>query len=155
MVDCGFSLEDDEELSYDTLAPRRNGADARLSPWPTRSSSWAGATRSACSGWFAGCRSWRVQAPRRSARQPGRSGAVGSNPEQRVSEALARFAGVTEVLFVPDDPAALDTALLEGAPWSVCTRLAGTAGGALDRREGVRRSGRTGPAPPPRLRISR
>ena len=26
MVDCGFSLEDDEELSYDTLAPRRNGA---------------------------------------------------------------------------------------------------------------------------------
>lgn len=26
VVDCGFSLEQDEELSYDTLAPRRNGA---------------------------------------------------------------------------------------------------------------------------------
>ena len=26
IVDCGFSLEDDEELSYDTLAPRRNAA---------------------------------------------------------------------------------------------------------------------------------
>ncbi len=26
LVDCGFSLEQDEELSYDTLAPRRNGA---------------------------------------------------------------------------------------------------------------------------------
>ncbi len=26
VVDCGFSLEQDEELSYDTAAPRRNGA---------------------------------------------------------------------------------------------------------------------------------
>jgi MinD-like ATPase involved in chromosome partitioning or flagellar assembly len=26
VVDCGFSLEDDEELSYDTIAPRRNAA---------------------------------------------------------------------------------------------------------------------------------
>jgi hypothetical protein len=26
VVDCGFGLEQDEELSYDTTAPRRNGA---------------------------------------------------------------------------------------------------------------------------------
>ena len=26
VVDCGFSLENDEELSYDTIAPRRNAA---------------------------------------------------------------------------------------------------------------------------------
>ena len=26
VVDCGFSLEQDEEITYDTLAPRRNGA---------------------------------------------------------------------------------------------------------------------------------
>jgi Mrp family chromosome partitioning ATPase len=26
VVDCGFNLEDDEELSYDTVAPRRNAA---------------------------------------------------------------------------------------------------------------------------------
>ena len=26
VVDCGFAIEDDEELSYDTLAPRRNAA---------------------------------------------------------------------------------------------------------------------------------
>ncbi len=26
VIDCGFCLEDDEELSYDTLAPRRNAA---------------------------------------------------------------------------------------------------------------------------------
>src|SRR5262249_36215411 len=26
VVDCGFGLEQDEELSYDTMAPRRNGA---------------------------------------------------------------------------------------------------------------------------------
>ena len=26
VVDCGFCLESDEELSFDTMAPRRNGA---------------------------------------------------------------------------------------------------------------------------------
>ena len=26
VVDCGFCLEQDEELSFDTAAPRRNGA---------------------------------------------------------------------------------------------------------------------------------
>ena len=57
VVDCGFAIEDDEELSYDTLAPRRNAATldraragrraprGRLRP-----------TRSACSGWSARCR---------------------------------------------------------------------------------------------------
>jgi MinD-like ATPase involved in chromosome partitioning or flagellar assembly len=30
VVDCGFSLELDEELSYDTAAPRRNGATLEL-----------------------------------------------------------------------------------------------------------------------------
>ncbi|MEO5833430.1 MAG: chromosome partitioning protein, partial [Nakamurella sp.] len=30
VVDCGFSIEADEELSFDTLAPRRNGATLAL-----------------------------------------------------------------------------------------------------------------------------
>lgn len=30
VVDCGFCLEQDEELSYDTAAPRRNGATLAL-----------------------------------------------------------------------------------------------------------------------------
>ena len=37
-----------------------------------------------------------------------------ASPEQRVREALARFAGVKEPRFVPDDPEALDAALLAG-----------------------------------------
>jgi Flp pilus assembly CpaE family ATPase len=37
-----------------------------------------------------------------------------------VSEALSRFAGVNEVLFVPDDPSALDTALLQGRALAEC-----------------------------------
>ena len=102
--------------------PAATARRSRPSPWPTRSSSWAGATRWGCSGWFAGCRSWgrsRRLAPTVCVNRV-RSGAVGSNPEQRVSEALARFAGVTDVLFVPDDPAALDTALLEGRALVEC-----------------------------------
>jgi Flp pilus assembly CpaE family ATPase len=33
---------------------------------------------------------------------------------------LSRFAGVNDVLFVPDDPAGLDTALLQGRALAEC-----------------------------------
>ncbi|HEU4330485.1 MAG TPA: hypothetical protein VFR40_05160, partial [Lapillicoccus sp.] len=39
---------------------------------------------------------------------------------QRVTEALARFAGVSDPLFVPDDSAALDAALLQGRALAEC-----------------------------------
>ena len=40
MVDCGFCLEADEEISFDTVAPRRNGATLAMladadSCWPS------------------------------------------------------------------------------------------------------------------------
>ena len=37
-----------------------------------------------------------------------------------MADALARFAGVDDVVFVPDDPAALDAALLEGRSLAEC-----------------------------------
>jgi MinD-like ATPase involved in chromosome partitioning or flagellar assembly len=43
-----------------------------------------------------------------------RSTAVGSRPESRIADSLLRFAGLTSVHFVPDDPRALDGALLAG-----------------------------------------
>jgi MinD-like ATPase involved in chromosome partitioning or flagellar assembly len=60
-----------------------------------------------------------------------RASAVGSHPEQRVREALARFAGVQEPRFVPDDRDALDAAVLAGralaesAPTSPARRAIG------------------------------
>ena len=122
VVDCGFSLEDDEELSYDTMAPRRNAATL---------STLALADEVVVVG---GCDPVGLQRLVRGLQELGtvptprptvlvnrvRSGAVGANPEQRVSEALSRFAGVNEVLFVPDDPSGLDTALLQGRALAEC-----------------------------------
>jgi Flp pilus assembly CpaE family ATPase len=145
VVDCGFSLEDDEELSYDTMAPRRNAATL---------STLALADEVVVVG---GCDPVGLQRLVRGLQELGtiptprptvvvnrvRPGAVGANPEQRVSEALFRFAGVNEVLFVPDDPSALDTALLQGRALAECApAVAGPARGALAGREGRRRPGR-------------
>ena len=122
VVDCGFNLEEDEELSYDTMAPRRNAATL---------TTLAVADEVVVVG---GCDPVGLQRLVRGLQELGtvqapaptvcvnrvRPGAVGSHPERRVSEALSRFAGVTDVLFVPDDPAALDTALLEGRALAEC-----------------------------------
>ena len=122
VVDCGFSLEDDEELSYDTMAPRRNAATL---------TTLAVADEVVVVG---GCDPVGLQRLVRGLQELGtvpaprptvvvnrvRAGAVGANPERRVAEALSRFAGVTDVLFVPDDPGALDTALLQGRALSEC-----------------------------------
>jgi len=122
VVDCGFSLEDDEELSYDTRAPRRNAATL---------TSLALADELVVVG---GCDPVGLQRLVRGLQELGtvptprptvvvnrvRSGAVGPNPEQRVAEALSRFAGVNDVLFVPDDPSGLDTALLQGRALAEC-----------------------------------
>ena len=65
VVDCGFSIEDDEELSYDTLAPtpqRRHAHGPRAGRRPR--SWWAAATPSACSGWSGPCRT-SAACPRR------------------------------------------------------------------------------------------
>ena len=155
VVDCGFSLEDDEELSYDTMAPRRNAATL---------TTLAVADEVVVVG---GCDPVGLQRLVRGLQELGtvpappptvvvnrvRAGAVGAHPERRVSEALSRFAGVTDVLFVPDDPGALDTALLQGRALSECApqspvrpavrsvaeKVAGApAGSARRRRRGVR-----------------
>ena len=45
-----------------------------------------------------------------------RGSATGASPEQAVIESLARFAGVSAPVLVPDDRPALDRAVLRGAP---------------------------------------
>ncbi|WP_152192692.1 nucleotide-binding protein [Georgenia satyanarayanai] len=84
-----------------------------------------------------------------------RGSATGANPEQAVVESLARFAGVSAPVLVPDDRPALDRAVLRGAtlaevaPGSrarvalqeLADRVAGPAAGTRARRRG-RRPGR-------------
>jgi len=116
VIDCGFSLEDDEELSYDTIAPRRNAATL---------TSLAAADRVLVVG--AGD-PIGLQRLVRGLQELGtvaspsptivinrvRSTAVGSRPESRIRDALTRFAGIDDPRFIPDDPASLDRALLAG-----------------------------------------
>lgn len=122
VVDCGFNLEDDEELSYDTQAPRRNAATLT--------------TLSVADDLLAvgSCDPVGLQRLVRGLQELGtvpsptprvvvnrvRSSSVGSRPESRVSDALARFAGVEQVDFVPDDPQALDDAAREGRALCEC-----------------------------------
>ncbi|MEI2777166.1 MAG: hypothetical protein V9G19_14585 [Tetrasphaera sp.] len=116
VVDCAFCLDDDEELSYDTRAPRRNGAtlvtvEAADELVVVGSADPVGLHRlvrglqdlSAVAG------SDPVVVVNRL-----RSGAVGSAPERRVAEALDRFAGVEVRAFLPDDRASADRCLLAG-----------------------------------------
>ena len=116
VVDCGFSLEDDEELSYDTLAPRRNAttltalslADTVLAVGAAEPIGLQRLVRGLRDLASLPCPDPVVVVNRV------RADAVGWHPERRIREALQRFAGVRSPHLVPDDRSALDAALLSG-----------------------------------------
>ncbi len=131
VVDCGFNLEDDEELSYDTEAPRRNQATLTTLQLADVLLAVGGCDPISLQRLVRGLQDvGTVRAPSPSVViNRARPAAVGGAPQRRVAEAMARFAGVDELTFVPEDRSACDTALLTGrtlgecAPQSPC-RLA-------------------------------
>jgi Flp pilus assembly CpaE family ATPase len=151
VVDLGFCLEQDEELSFDTAAPRRNGATlATLAA--------ADVVLAVGTGDPVGMqRLVRGLSQLRDA-VPGalprvvlnrvRRGAVGAEPEAQLAEALERYAGVRDVAFVPEDREALDASLLQArALHEVCPdsrarlALAAVAAGLVGRPAPTRRRG--------------
>jgi Flp pilus assembly CpaE family ATPase len=122
VVDCGFNLEDDEELSYDTMAPRRNAATLTTLSLADELVAVGGCDPVSLQRLVRGLQELEtVPSPRPVVVvNRVRAGAVGPRPEAVVSAALSRFAGVDDLLFVPDDPAALDAALLEGRSLAEC-----------------------------------
>jgi MinD-like ATPase involved in chromosome partitioning or flagellar assembly len=117
VIDCGFSVEDDEELSYDTLAPRRNAATLTAlevadelvvvgTADPIGLQRLVRAVQDLAS----------VPSPTaRVVVNRVRGTSVGPRPEQRITEALGRFAGLADLVFLPFDPATLDGAVFAGA----------------------------------------
>jgi MinD-like ATPase involved in chromosome partitioning or flagellar assembly len=116
VVDCGFALEDDEELSYDTAAPRRNATTlVALEHSDTLvvvgSADPVGLQR-------------LVRAVQDVGVLPSpvpfvvvnkvRAEATGPRPERALAEVLSRFAGLEDPLFVPWAPQECDAALLAG-----------------------------------------
>lgn len=116
VIDCGFSLEDDEELSYDTLAPRRNAATLTSLAVADRVLAVGAGDPIGLQRLVRGLQELGAVA------SPAptvvinrvRASAVGSRPERRIRDALVRFAGLEELTFIPDDPATLDSAVLTG-----------------------------------------
>jgi Flp pilus assembly CpaE family ATPase len=118
VIDCGFCLEQDEELSFDTAAPRRNGATL---------------TALACADTILAVAAGDPIGLQRFVRGVGelldavptatpvtvvnrvRDAVVGGgDAEREIAAALDRFAGLSGVRFVPMDTAAYDAALASG-----------------------------------------
>ncbi|MFM6848215.1 MAG: CpaE family protein [Terrabacter sp.] len=116
VVDCGFCLEDDEELSYDTSAPRRNEATLTSLAASDLVVAVGGADPVALQRFVRGLQELGTVPSGEPVPVVNRvrAAAVGSRPESRIADSLLRFAGLDAVRFVPDDPASLDSALLAG-----------------------------------------
>jgi MinD-like ATPase involved in chromosome partitioning or flagellar assembly len=116
VVDTAACLETDEELSYDTAAPRRNGAtltaiEAADVLLAVGSGDPVGLQRL-----VRGLQDLAEVTDRRPVVVVTRvrASAVGASPERRIREALERYAGVGDPVLVPDDGPALDAAVLAG-----------------------------------------
>lgn len=118
VVDCGFGLERDEELSYDTIAPRRNGATLAVLDA-------ADSVVAVASGDPVGLQRYVRALAELGDAIPGRAPVTvvnrvrpavigGGDPEVEIAAALSRYAGVSDVRFVPLDVAACDAALAAG-----------------------------------------
>lgn len=116
IVDCGFALEDDEELSYDTVAPRRNAAtlavlEAADEVVVVGAADPVGLQRLV--------RGVQELAPRCTARRivvvnKVRRSADGPAPERTIGDVLSRFSGLEDVHFLPWAPTECDRALWDG-----------------------------------------
>ncbi|MFF1251231.1 CpaE family protein [Pseudarthrobacter sp. NPDC058329] len=119
VVDTGFCLEADEELSFDTMAPRRNAATLRSleladTVYAVGAADPVGVPRLVRG--LAELESAVPQAAPIVVMNKVRASSVGRGPERQLQEAWERFGPASELrAFLPEDSAAADAALLGGA----------------------------------------
>lgn len=117
VVDTGFALEQDEELAYDTTAPRRNGATLATLEAADVVLAVGAADPIGLRRLVRGLGELRALVPDASVQvvvNRVRKGAVPGAAEQEIAAALDRYAGVSSPVFVPYDRAGLDAALAAG-----------------------------------------
>lgn len=116
VVDCGFSLEEDEELSYDTTAPRRNAATLSALQSADDVVAVCAADPLGVQRFVRALADLRevVDSPVHVVCTRVRPGPVGARPEAQVTSALERYAGVAPEALVPYDLDAYDRALAHG-----------------------------------------
>ncbi|RZU32989.1 AAA family ATPase [Blastococcus saxobsidens] len=117
VVDCAFSVEDDEELSFDTVAPRRNGATLAILEHADTVLCVTGADPVALQRCVRALDQLREVLPDV---EPVlvvnqlRRGPVPGDPREEVAVALERFTGRRPRFFLPADRRSTDAALAAG-----------------------------------------
>jgi Flp pilus assembly CpaE family ATPase len=116
VVDCGFSLEQDEELSYDTMAPRRNGATLAVLQQADTVLAVGSADPVGLQRLVRGLAELKEVVGARPTVVVNRlrGSAVPGGAEAEVRAALARYAGVEDLWVVPLDTAGVDGAVAVG-----------------------------------------
>ncbi|WP_427130193.1 AAA family ATPase [Pseudarthrobacter sp. S9] len=119
VVDTGFCLEADEELSFDTMAPRRNAATLRSLEMADTVFAVGAADSIGVPRLVRGLAELETAVPEASPRvvmNKVRAAAVGRSPERQLREAWERYGPAPALsAFLPADPAAADAALLSGS----------------------------------------
>jgi MinD-like ATPase involved in chromosome partitioning or flagellar assembly len=121
VVDCGFSLERDEEVMYDTAAPRRNGATVEVLERAdlvllVGAADPVGLSRLIRAGHELDA--MRLDARRRVVVNRVRSSLGWSREE--VTALLGKAWGPVSVSFLPDDQQAVDRSLVQGVTLPEC-----------------------------------
>ncbi|WP_111767541.1 AAA family ATPase [Nakamurella deserti] len=134
VADCGFAIEADEELSFDTLAPRRNGATLTLLDAADRVLVVGSADPPGMERLVRALSDLRETLPGVTPEVVLNRVRSSVGPAADALAALRRFTGIEEATVLPDDRAATDAAwarglgLSEAAPKSeLRTRLAALA----------------------------
>jgi MinD-like ATPase involved in chromosome partitioning or flagellar assembly len=117
VIDTGFCIESDEEISFDTLAPRRNGATLATLEEADEVVVVGTADPVGLTRLIRSLHELRTAVPAVKTRvvvNRVRSGSLGSSPADAIAEALTRYAGVEPAALLPFDQAACDAALAHG-----------------------------------------
>jgi MinD-like ATPase involved in chromosome partitioning or flagellar assembly len=117
VLDTASSLEQDEELSSDVAAPRRNAATIAAVRDADHVIAVGAADPIGLTRYLrAHADLIELSTPERMTTviNKVRASAIGLNPSAQIAQTLSRFGGVAEPVLVPWDPAAFDAALLSG-----------------------------------------
>lgn len=119
VIDTGFCLEADEELSFDTMAPRRNAATLRSLEMADVVFAVGSADSIGVPRLVRGLAELENAVPQATPRiilNKVRASAAGRSPERQLREAWQRYAPAGQIeAFLPSDPESCDAALLSGS----------------------------------------
>jgi len=132
VVDAGFNLESDEELSSDIFAPRRNAATIAALRAADRIIAVGAADPLGLARFlraYPDLIETVADAPVQVVVTRVRSSILGIDPGGQVRHTLDRFAGIRDAVLIDDDPAAADAALLRALPVPIAAPRSALRGG--------------------------